>query len=167
MTEIKQIKLPLFEDERGVFQKLFTQTSPDLKNFKIKQANRVITEKEGILRGLHYQNAEWAEAKLFKVINGKIQLVALCIGKSHRNFGLCKDFILTKDDNPILIPRDFATGYLVLESHTEVVYFSDNDYEPGAESGIPWNDPSVSIKWRLTNPIISEKDKNWPRFETS
>lgn len=167
MTEIEQIKLPIYEDERGGFQKLFTQSLPALKDFQIKQANRVTTKEKGVLRGLHYQSGEWAEAKLFRVVNGKIQLMALCIDKGQKDYTICKDFCLTAGDGAVLIPKGYATGYLVLEPDTEVIYFSDNDYRPEAEKGLVWNDPSIYIQWKLLNPIISEKDEKWPKFEIS
>jgi dTDP-4-dehydrorhamnose 3,5-epimerase len=167
MSEIKKVDLPYFMDDRGVFQKLFNMEHPALKDFQIKQINHVLNKEKGVLRGLHYQAGEFAESKLFKVIKGRIQLVAFCVDKSSKTFLESHSFELTATGRSILIPRGFATGYLVLEENTEVLYCSDNIYNPKAEKGVAWNDPHLMIDWLVHHPILSEKDKSWETFHVN
>jgi dTDP-4-dehydrorhamnose 3,5-epimerase len=167
MKEIKWIDLPCFEDDRGAFQKLFNSENPTLRDFQIKQINQVQTKEKGVLRGLHYQAEEFAESKLFKVTKGRIQLVAFCVNKASKAFLKSHSFELTSNDPSILIPRGFATGYLVMESNTEVLYCSDNIYQPKAEKGVAWNDPHLKIDWLVNHPILSEKDKSWETFHVN
>ncbi len=158
------IDLPYFEDERGAFQKLFNSDHPALQDFHIKQINRVLTLEKGVLRGLHYQAGEFAESKLFKVTKGQIQLAAFGVEKAAKTFLESRSFKLTHTDPSILIPKGYATGYLVLEAYTEVLYCSDNVYQPMAEKGVAWNDPNLKIDWLVDNPKVSEKDKSWETF---
>lgn len=167
MSEIKEVDLPYFKDDRGVFQKLFNMEHPALKDFQIKQLNQVQTKEKRILRGLHYQAGEFAESKLFKVTKGRIQLVAFCVNKASKTFLESSSFYLKETDSSILIPKGFATGYLVLEENTEVLYCSDNVYEPKAEKGVAWNDPHLTINWLVNHPILSEKDKSWETFHVN
>ncbi|WMN07700.1 dTDP-4-dehydrorhamnose 3,5-epimerase family protein [Marivirga arenosa] len=164
MNKIEKIDLPYFIDDRGVFRKFFNGEHPALKDFHIKQINQVNTIEKGVLRGLHYQTGEFAESKLFKVIKGRIQLATFCIDKDLKTFLESSSFELSETDSSILIPRGYATGYLVLEKNTEVLYCSDNIYEPTAEKGILWDDHNLKIKWLINNPILSEKDKSWEKF---
>lgn len=167
MSEIKEVDLPYFKDDRGVFQKLFNMEHPALKDFRIKQINQVQTNEKGVLRGLHYQAGEFAESKLFKATKGRIQLAAFCVDKASKTFLKSHSFELTATDPSILIPRGFATGYLVLEENTEVLYCSDNVYEPKAEKGVAWNDPHIMIDWLVNHPILSEKDTSWDTFHVN
>lgn len=156
--KVKLISLPSFEDDRGKFRKMFSMET--LHNFHIRQINAV-TSNKGILRGLHYQQAEAAESKLFIANKGVIQLAYLDIDEK-----VSRTVILDSPDQGLLIPRGFATGYLVLSDDSEVVYFSDNDYKPESESGIRWNDPILEhIVWNIESPKVSEKDQSWSDFK--
>lgn len=158
MSEVMHFKIPKFSDDRGAFNKLFSNVW--LSDYRIKQVN-LVTSHKAVLRGLHYQQGEAAEAKLFTVLNGRIQLAWLDVST-----GTCGSEIINAEENAVFIPRGYATGYLVLEENTTVLYYSDNDYTPEAEAGVRWNDPVMAgISWQISNPVVSEKDLNWRDFQ--
>jgi dTDP-4-dehydrorhamnose 3,5-epimerase len=113
------------------------------------------------LRGLHYQKGEYAQAKLVRVIKGKVLDVAVDLRKSSPTFG---KYVMVElsDENKrqFFIPRGFAHGFLVLSDKAIFTYKVDNVYAPQAEAGIRWNDPDVGIEWPidLNRVLTSEKD---------
>jgi len=127
----------------------------------VQQTNLVTTKENYTLRGLHYQQNDFAEAKFFRVISGSIQLA---FARVNRIPLLSDSVILSEPDVGVLVPRGFATGYLTLAENTSVLYLSDNVYRADHEAGIRWNDPSLSINWQSQSPILSEKDQKWPNF---
>ena len=157
-TEPQCLSLPSFEDHRGRFQKVFHRQLPDLADFQIEQINWVQNLKQGTLRGLHYQTGIWAEAKLFRVLKGKIQLITA----NPERKGLFKSFILGADKQACLVPPTWATGYLCLEDNTEVLYLSNQAYAAQAEAGLRYDDPAWNITWLEKPRELSEKDLTWP-----
>ena len=119
----------------------------------------------GVLRGLHYQKGEFSQAKLVRVIKGKVLDVAVDIRKSSPTFGQY-EMVELSDENKrqFFIPRGFAHGFLVLSDEAIFTYKVDNIYAPQAEAGIRWNDPDVGIKWPidLDKVMTSEKDLKQP-----
>ncbi len=115
----------------------------------------------GVLRGLHYQKGEYSQAKLVRVIKGKVLDVAVDIRKSSPTFGQ-HVMVELSDENKrqFFIPRGFAHGFLVLSDEAIFTYKVDNVYAPQAEAGIRWNDPDVAIQWpiELDKVLTSEKD---------
>jgi dTDP-4-dehydrorhamnose 3,5-epimerase len=119
----------------------------------------------GVLRGLHYQKGEFSQAKLVRVIKGKVLDVAVDIRKSSPTFGQY-EMVELSDENKrqFFIPRGFAHGFLVLSDEAIFTYKVDNIYAPQAEAGIRWNDPDVGIQWPidLDKVMTSEKDLKQP-----
>lgn len=119
----------------------------------------------GVLRGLHYQKGEFSQAKLVRVIKGKVLDVAVDIRKSSPMFGQY-EMVELSDENKrqFFIPRGFAHGFLVLSDEAIFTYKVDNIYAPQAEAGIRWNDPDVGIQWPidLDKVMTSEKDLKQP-----
>lgn len=119
----------------------------------------------GVLRGLHYQKGEFSQAKLVRVIKGRVLDVAVDIRKSSPTFG---QYIMVElsDENKrqFFIPRGFAHGFLVLSDEAVFTYKVDNVYAPQADAGIRWNDPDVGIQWPidLDKVMTSEKDLKQP-----
>jgi dTDP-4-dehydrorhamnose 3,5-epimerase len=163
-SKIIQGKSNIHKDSRGFFAKLFDQSLISNYEFIIKQINYVQSEKANTLRGLHYQTEPFSEAKIFRVIEGKIQLVAVSIDKNVPEFLTPHIYLLSEKDEFIFIPRGFATGYCTLKDNSIVLYLSDNDYKPEYEKGLLWNDPVLSINWNSDNVIVSEKDKAWHKL---
>jgi len=119
----------------------------------------------GVLRGLHYQKGEFSQAKLVRVIKGRVLDVAVDIRKSSPTFGQhVKVELSDENKRQFFIPRGFAHGFLVLSDEAIFTYKVDNVYAPQAEAGIRWNDPDVAIEWpiELEKVMTSEKDLKQP-----
>lgn len=168
--EIKERKLKgAFEitlkphlDSRGFFMRTF-----DIEIFKNAgleriwvQENHSRSEQKGIIRGLHFQLPPFSETKLVRCINGAVIDVFVDLRKDSPTFGQWDSIELSAEKkNMIFIPRGFAHGFCTLTEISEVVYKVDNFYNKENERGLLWNDPEVAIEWPVTNPILSEKDK--------
>jgi len=161
------IKPKVFEDERGFFLERYKKT--DFEAFGITtefiQDNHS-KSKLGVLRGLHFQKKPFEQAKLIRCIKGKIFDVVVDLRRDSPTFSKHYSVELSEENKLMLyIPRGFAHGFQVLSEEAEVIYKVDNVYAPAYESGIIWNDPTLKIDWPIKEPILSEKDKNWPTFQ--
>lgn len=163
------IKPSVFTDQRGYFLETFNNAV--FKNsgilFAPVQDNESKSSK-GVIRGLHYQLKPFDQAKLIRVVEGKIFDVALDIRRESLTFG--KWFGLEIDSeskDQVLIPKGFAHGFSVLSDIAIIQYKCDNVYNPEYERGINLNDPLLDINWKLGSivPIISEKDQRHLSFQ--
>ena len=119
----------------------------------------------GVLRGLHYQKGDFSQAKLVRVIKGKVLDVAVDIRQSSPTFGKHVMVELSEENKrQFFIPRGFAHGFLVLSEEAIFTYKVDNPYAPQAEAGIRWNDPALGIEWPIDSTQVqtSEKDLKQP-----
>lgn len=166
LDEIKIIENPIFNDERGFFYESF-----NIKNFSDLISKDIVFVQDNhsksmknVIRGLHYQIPPFAQAKLIKVISGTIYDVAVDIRRSSPTFGKWVGVILSAQNRKQLwIPEGFAHGFLSLSNETEVIYKTNNFYDPESENVIFWNDKDIRINWQdynIINPIMSIKDKN-------
>jgi dTDP-4-dehydrorhamnose 3,5-epimerase len=170
-TKIKGLYIiepELKSDERGYFARIFCKK--EFKkigfDFKIVQVNRSLTKKRGTIRGLHFQKPPKSEDKIVVCLKGKIFDVALDLRKNSPTFGKWVGVELSEENKKMfLIPKGFAHGFQTLTDNCEILYFVSEFYSPKYESGIRWDDPFFNIKWPIKNPILSEKDKNWPLFK--
>lgn len=155
----------LFTDFRGNYKKVYEKNAYyDHGITQIFTETSEIMSNRGVLRGLHFQTLD-SQAKLIHVIKGKIFDVAIDLRPKSKTFGQWASFLLTAEDNKaILIPEDFAHGFLVLEDNTIFTYQCSGTYWPEACGGIAWNDSTLRINWPLPagmeQPILSEKDAN-------
>ncbi|MDP2686900.1 MAG: dTDP-4-dehydrorhamnose 3,5-epimerase [Aequorivita sp.] len=164
------LKPSVFRDERGLFyetynQKLFEKITGLKVDFV--QDNQSGSTK-GVLRGLHYQNGEMAQAKLVRVVKGKVLDIVVDIRKDSETFG--KSFSVILDDVEhlqLFVPRGFAHGFITLSEQSIFSYKCDNYYDKTSESGIIYNDATLALDWHLPKEefIISEKDLQLPTFE--
>jgi dTDP-4-dehydrorhamnose 3,5-epimerase len=149
----------IFKDERGHFletyqYELFKNNGVDAQFI---QDNQSFSTK-GVLRGLHFQNAPYAQGKLVRVISGKVLDVAVDIRPGSPTFGKHETFVLTAElSNMVFIPEGFAHGFLTLEDAV-FSYKCTNLYNKASEGGLLWNDPEIGINWAYENPLVSEKD---------
>ena len=119
----------------------------------------------GVLRGLHYQKGDASQAKLVRVIKGKVLDVAVDIRKSSPTFGQHVMVELSEENKrQFFIPRGFAHGFVVLSEEAIFTYKVDNPYAPQADAGIRWNDPDLGIEWPIDPAKVqtSEKDLKQP-----
>jgi len=152
-------------DKRGYFTRIFCKKEFARIgfNFKIVQVNRSLNLKKGTLRGMHFQKPPKAEDKIVQCLKGAIYDVAIDLRKNSPSYGQWLAIELNEENKKMFfIPKGFAHGFLSLADNSEVLYFMSEFYSPEYESGVRWDDPFFNIKWPIKNPILSEKDKNWP-----
>jgi len=161
------LKPKIYKDSRGGFFESFNKQKLE-DNLKIElnfvQDNHSVSKK-GVLRGLHYQIGEMAQAKIVRVVSGSVQDVIVDIRPESQTYGQHLSMELNAQDRTmIFLPRGMAHGFLALEAHTEFLYKCDNYYHPDSERGIRYDDPSIGISWQLPSEdlILSEKDRSLP-----
>ena len=160
------VKPRVFGDARGYFVETWKQADFDEHVGKVTfiQDNESKSS-HGVLRGLHYQKGEWSQAKLVRVIKGRVLDVAVDIRKNSPTFGKHVIAELSEENKlQLFIPRGFAHGFLVLSDEAIFTYKVDNVYAPQAEAGIRWNDPALGIDWPIdpAEVLTSEKDLKQP-----
>ncbi len=159
----------VYKDSRGYFfesynKKTFSGEDIEISFIQDNQASSVF----GVIRGLHYQAAPYAQTKLIRVLSGSILDVAVDIRQGSPTYGNAFSIELSAENKKqLLIPQGFAHGYSVISQAAEVFYKCDQYYYKESEGGIAYNDKALNIDWKIPEgtAIISEKDNNHPRFE--
>ena len=156
----------VFGDSRGYFFEVFNEGefAEKVGPVHFVQDNES-KSRYGVVRGLHFQKGEHAQAKLVRVVNGAVWDVAVDLRPGSPTFGKWHGEELTGENHRMMfIPRGFAHGFSVLSEEVVFQYKCDNLYCPSAEGAIAWNDPTLAIDWRLpeADVILSEKDKHHP-----
>lgn len=159
----------VFNDERGYFFEAWKKAEFEAQVGAVcfVQDNESKSS-YGVLRGLHYQKGDKSQAKLVRVIKGRVLDVAVDIRKSSPTFGQHVMVELSEDNKrQFFIPRGFAHGFLVLSDEAIFTYKVDNVYAPESEAGICWNDPDLAIEWPIdpAQVLTSEKDLKAPRLK--
>ena len=159
----------IFKDARGYFFESFSEREFEEKVCKTTfvQDNESYSS-YGVLRGLHFQKPPFTQSKLVRVIKGAVLDVAVDIRKGSPTYGKHVAVELTEDNHrQLFIPRGFAHGFAVLSDEVLFQYKCDNFYAPQADGGIAWDDPDLSIDWRIPADmvILSEKDTKHPRLK--
>ena len=163
------IEPKVFADERGFFMESFKAS--DFAAFGIAhdfvQDNHSKSRK-GVIRGLHFQRAPYAQGKLVRVTRGRAWDVAVDLRKGSPTFGIWCAVELSADNHLLFwIPEGFAHGFLALEEETELLYKCTAEYHQASDAGICWNDPDIAIEWPDSGaaPILSAKDAALPRLK--
>lgn len=161
----------VFNDARGYFFESYNQQE---FNEKVGPVNFIQDNESrsqyGVLRGLHFQKGEHSQAKLVRVVRGKVYDVAVDLRKSSPTFGKYVGVELTEDNHrQFFIPRGFAHGFAVMSETAVFQYKCDNFYAPQSEGAIMWNDPDLAIDWPVPadKVILSEKDRRHPLLKDS
>ncbi len=171
-TEIEGVYIiepRVFNDARGYFMEAWKQEefNEHIGRVDFIQDNESKSS-FGVLRGLHYQKGEASQAKLVRVIKGKVLDVAVDIRRSSPTFGKHVMVELSEDNKrQFFIPHGFAHGFLVLSQEAVFTYKVDRPYAPQAEAGIRWNDPDLAIEWPINPGQVqtSAKDLVQPLFK--
>jgi dTDP-4-dehydrorhamnose 3,5-epimerase len=122
---------------------------------------------KGTLRGLHWQTAPHAQAKLIRVVDGEILDVAVDIREDSPTFGRWAAVTLSSENfRQLYLPVGFAHGFLVMSEQADIEYKCSDVYDPAAERGLMWNDPALGIVWPIADPILSRRDRAHPPFST-
>ena len=167
-TEIEGVYIiqpKVFKDNRGYFMETFRQSDFDAgigRHVEFIQDNESKSSR-GVLRGLHYQKGEASQAKLVRVIKGRVVDVAVDIRRSSKTFGRYVMVELSEENKTqFFIPRGFAHGFLVLSDEAIFTYKVDNAYAPQQEASIRYDDPDIAIEWPMdmAEVITSEKEMN-------
>jgi dTDP-4-dehydrorhamnose 3,5-epimerase len=167
LREVKLIEVRRLEDARGFFCETYNQRDFAAAGIDTPfvQDNVSLSKHTGTVRGLHFQTPPFAQAKLVRVVRGRILDVAVDIRRSSPTYGqhvaveLCAD-----DGRQLLVPVGFAHGFCTLEPDTEVSYKVSAHYSAPHDKGLAWDDPELGIAWRVTpeRAVLSDKDRQHP-----
>ncbi len=162
------VHLDLIEDFRGFFARTYCYKELEKRGVtkNIVQINTSYSFKKGTLRGLHYQVDPHGETKIMRCIQGAIFDVIIDLRPESKTF--CQWYgvkLSAYNRNMLIVSEGFAHGYQTLIDDTEVIYPTTAFYSPEHERGIRWDDPFFNIKWPISDPIISDKDKSFPDFK--
>jgi dTDP-4-dehydrorhamnose 3,5-epimerase len=158
----------VYSDERGFFFESYNAVRFEQAGLKHQwlQDNQSFSRK-GVIRGLHFQKPPHAQAKLVRVLSGRILDVVVDLRSGQPTYGKVFAIELTAENKmQLLIPRGFAHGFSVLSETAEVMYKCDGIYNKASELGIKYNDPILKIDWQISESeaIVSEKDQQLPGF---
>ena len=159
----------VFGDERGYFYEAYNaKTFKDEAGIAVEfvQDNQAFST-YGVLRGLHYQLDEFAQAKLVRVLQGEVLDVVVDIREDSPTYGQTYSCILSEENRrQLFVPRGFAHGYVVLSQTAMFFYKCDNYFTRSHEAGIRPDCPYLNIDWQIdwSKAVLADRDKNWPEF---
>jgi dTDP-4-dehydrorhamnose 3,5-epimerase len=171
-TEIQGVFIiepKVFGDSRGYFFESFSKKEFESRIGPVE----FVQDNEskscyGVVRGLHFQKPPHAQAKLVRVVKGKVLDVAVDLRKDSPTYGKHVTVELSEDNHrQVFIPKGFAHGFSVLSEEAVFQYKCDDYYAPETEGAVAWNDPELNIDWRVPADmmILSEKDKRHPELK--
>ena len=170
LVDIKIIEPVIFEDARGFFFESFNQSRFEAaigRRVDFVQSNHS-RSRIGVVRGMHYQVAPHAQAKLIRVARGAAYDVAVDLRCGSSTFGQWTGTLLSAENRRQLwIPEGFAHGFMAVADDTEVLYQTTGLWVRDAERAIAWDDPALGIRWpEVGSPLLSDKDAAAARFGT-
>ena len=163
------LELEKHKDDRGFFARTFCVREFDAHGLKphLVQCSTAFNLRRGTLRGFHWQASPNAEAKLVRVTRGAIHDVIVDLRSESATHLQYFTIELTADNGRMLyIPEGLAHGFQTLADDTEVSYQMSEFFAPESGRGARWNDPAFGVAWPLPNPIMNQRDQNWPDFES-
>jgi dTDP-4-dehydrorhamnose 3,5-epimerase len=158
------IDITRIADQRGFFAMTFLPDKLRERGLDpaLAQCNLAFNFKRGTLRGMHFQKAPHAQAKIVRTTRGAILDVIVDLREESPAYRQWDAVELTADNRRMLyMPKGIAHGYLTLADDTEVYYHASDPWVSAAESGLRWDDPAVKIEWPFEPSIISERDRTW------
>lgn len=167
LPRVKLIKPTIYKDSRGEFLEVFRKHHFKEHGLELEFVqDNISTSRKNTIRGLHYQLAPSSQAKLVMVITGEILDVAVDLRENSETFGHHFATSLSAQNRHILlIPTGFAHGFSVLSDEATIYYKCNDYYNKELERGIRWNDPKLGIDWKVSEPVLSDKDKNLPMLD--
>ena len=157
-------------DNRGYFMETYsTQTFADIGiDTVFVQDNQSYSSQKGILRGIHFQNAPMAQAKLVRVTRGAVLDVAVDLRKGSPTYKQWVSVELSAENKRMLyIPRGFGHGFVTLTEDVEFCYKVDNLYSRACDRGVRFDDPTIGVVWGVEQPVLSQKDTTSPMLDDS
>jgi dTDP-4-dehydrorhamnose 3,5-epimerase len=168
IPDLKLVRSKRFGDERGWFMETYRRDALAAAGIDevFVQDNQSFSAARGTVRGLHLQKPPQAQAKLVRVLSGRIFDVALDLRRSSPSFGRHVAVEIEADGTSLYIPAGFAHGFCTLTADVTVAYRVSDTYAPEAETGVLWNDPALEIPWPVSEAeaILSPRDRTLPRF---
>ncbi len=168
IKEVILVKPKVFGDNRGFFMESYKKSEFFANGIRLEfNQDNHSKSAEKVLRGLHYQEAPFGQAKLVRCSKGRIYDVAVDIRPNSATFKQYVKVELSEENkNMLFIPEGFAHGFVVLSEEAELLYKASGEYNPEADRGIFWADEDLAIDWGIDfEPILSEKDINQPRLK--
>ncbi|HEV2418253.1 MAG TPA: dTDP-4-dehydrorhamnose 3,5-epimerase [Terriglobia bacterium] len=167
IPDVKIVKPKKHGDSRGFFSETYQKRALAEAGIHLDfvQDNHSLSAERGVVRGLHFQIAPYAQDKLVRVVRGSVFDVAVDLRKESPTFGKHVSIVLSAADwNQLLVPVGFAHGFCTLEPGTEMIYKVTAYYSPEHDKGLFWNDPDLAIPWPISpdEAILSEKDRRLP-----
>jgi dTDP-4-dehydrorhamnose 3,5-epimerase len=157
-------------DARGLFARTWCRRELEARGLEtaIAQCSTSFNKRKGTLRGMHYQEAPFAETKIVRCTRGAIHDVIIDLRPQSPTFTHHVAIVLTAEDRKALyIPTGFAHGFQTLEDDTEVLYQISEFYSPEHSRGVRWDDPAFQIAWPPDDRTMSERDRSYPDFRPS
>lgn len=169
IPEVKVVVPKRFGDHRGFFSETYNQALFQEAGIGAQfiQDNHSLSEMKGTVRGLHYQEPPFAQAKLVRVLRGKIIDVAVDIRVGSPTFKKWVSVELSAENGAqIYVPRGFLHGFATLTPNAEIAYKVDNYYSAECDGSVAWNDPQLAIDWGIdpNQTIVSDKDAKAPKL---
>lgn len=158
----------IFGDARGWFMETYSKIKTPEVTCDFVQDNHSYSKEKGTLRGIHFQNGEYAQAKLVRCIRGAVLDVAVDLRRCSSTYKQWVAVELSAENKrQLFIPRGFGHGFVTLTDDVEFVYKADNYYNYESDRSILWCDTDINVDWKIENPIISEKDAKAPFLKNS
>jgi dTDP-4-dehydrorhamnose 3,5-epimerase len=161
------IEADVFEDDRGSFTRVFCERELEMHGLKLSVTQSAVSynKRKGTLRGMHYQVAPHAQAKLVRCTRGAIYDVLVDLRPESANMKQWVGMELSASNRRLLlIPEGFAHGFLTLEDESEVTYLLSDFYAPDCERGLRWDDPAIAVEWPFSPEILSQRDAAYPAW---
>lgn len=160
----------VFGDHRGWFMESWSKKKYEDVGINVEfvQDNESFTAKKGTLRGIHFQQAPFAQSKLVRVVQGAVLDVAVDLRKNSPTYLQWVAVELSSENKKqFFIPQGFGHGFLTLTDNVQFVYKCDNFYSKEHDRSIRFDDEEIGVNWGVTDPIVSEKDMNAPKVKDS
>ena len=156
-------------DSRGWFMESYTKSKlQDITNIEFVQDNQSYSSQKGILRGLHCQINPHCQTKLIRCTKGEIYDVIVDIRQGSPTYKQhIKVLLSAENKKQLFIPKGFLHGFVTLTNEVEVQYKVDDYYNKECDRSIKFDDPELNVDWGISNPILSDKDKNAPLLKDS
>jgi dTDP-4-dehydrorhamnose 3,5-epimerase len=162
------VHLDPMRDQRGFFARTFCVNEFRARGLEtgFPQHSISCSNSKGTVRGMHFQRAPHGEVKLVRCLSGAIWDVVIDVRVGSPTFRQWRGFELSAENQvQIYIPKGFAHGFQTLSDNAQVNYLISEFYEPGAASGVRYDDPAFGVSWPLPVSVISDKDRLWPDFQ--
>lgn len=165
IPDVKLLEPRVFGDSRGWFYESYNAATLKALGIDVAfvQDNRSFSAKKGTLRGLHFQKAPHTQSKLLSCTRGEILDVAVDLRKGSPTYLQHVAVRLSAENKRMLfLPKGFAHGFLTLTDNVEVFYKVDDLYAPACDRSIRFDDPQIGVPWGISDPTLSDKDRNAP-----